>query len=182
MKYIVNVFVQDKNGIDLPDYNNHEVDIVDSLAEALDSINRDTWNYEKTRNVHKLQYLIYVVTNEQLEDEEMQEELYNSTDYVIDYVKSSSNFTVNELNVEGLEFNGERIEEFESYKILGFNSFSSFVDDIVYDIEYKQGYSELEIPTYEELKEPSLTYLKNGQIQKAKERLEYEILKFNDLE
>lgn len=114
MKYIVNVFVQDKNGIDLPNYNNHEVDIVDSLSEALDSINRDTWNYEKTRSVHRLQYLIYVVTEEQLEDEEMQEELYSSTNYSIDYVKDASRFVVNELNLEGLEFNSDRIEIFLS--------------------------------------------------------------------
>lgn len=178
MVYLITGFVKYKNGNeDIREF--YFVEYPETLDEVLDDIDKDIFDVSgrSQGGVTSVEYMIYHAENGKLDDDQYMEELYaNGTEY---YVSYDNNSMLDEVNIAGLEYQGEEIKEFEDYKVF-VNSFEEFVDDIVYDLENDHGIKE--VPNYATLEEPALTLLKNGRIQDARERLEHEILEFNDMD
>lgn len=178
MVYLITGFVKYKNGNeDIREFD--FVEYPETLDEVLDDIDKDIFDVSgrSQGGVTSVEYMIYHAENGKLDDDQYMEELYaNGTEY---YVSYDDNSMLDEVNIAGLEYQGEEIKEFEDYKVF-VNSFEEFVDDIVYDLENDHGIKE--VPNYATLEEPALTLLKNGRIQDARERLEHEILEFNDMD
>lgn len=163
-------------------YGNGSSDIVDfeydyptsDLQEALKDIERhlDNISGRSRGGVKEVEYVIYHIEPERKNDDDyMDKTLAQGTDY---FIKYNSNLEVEEIYFDGLMYNGKEIKEFESYKVLGYDSFEEFVDDVAYDLE--RDYDDIEVPSYEILKEPSLSLLKNGDIYEAREHIAHDIL------